>query len=221
MTQKNLAVLVVIVVMGGLSQSGCASLSRAQQGVLIGGVGGAAGGAAIGGKKNAGKGALIGGVLGALSGGVIGNYMDQQAQALASVAEVQRTEDGITVTMRDKILFETGESALKPGSRGSLSKIADVLKKYHKTEVAIAGHTDNVGSAGFNQGLSERRANAVQIFLVSQGVPGSRLKTAGMGFDQPVASNDSSEGRAQNRRVELHITPDASLVRDAEAAEKR
>ena len=122
--------------------------------------------------------------------------------------------------MRDRILFDTGQSMLKPESRLGLIKIADVIKKYNKTEVAIVGHTDNVGSASYNQGLSERRANSVQVFLVSQGVKAGRLKTVGMSFDDPVASNDSEEGRAMNRRVELHITPDPSLVRDAEAAGK-
>jgi outer membrane protein OmpA-like peptidoglycan-associated protein len=123
--------------------------------------------------------------------------------------------------MRDKILFDTGESTLKPESRNGLVKIADVLKKYPKTEVAVVGHTDSVGSAAYNQGLSERRANSVQLFLVSQQVAPERLRVIGMGFDEPVASNDTPEGRALNRRVELHITPDASLVRDAEAAQKR
>lgn len=193
-------------------------MSRTQQGLIIGGLGGAATGALIGGKNSSGKGALIGGILGAASGGLIGNYMDKQAQELASVAEVQRTDDGIRVTMRDKILFDTGQSILKPESRLGLVKIADVIRKYNKTEVAIVGHTDNVGSASYNQGLSERRANSVQVFLVNQGVSAGRLKTIGMSFDDPVASNDSEEGRAMNRRVELHITPDPSLVRDAEAA---
>ena len=215
---KIIALAGIALLLAGLTQSGCSSMSRTQQGVLIGGLGGAAAGAMIGGKHSAGKGALIGGILGAASGGMIGNYMDKQAQELASVADVQRTEDGIRVTMRDKILFATGQSMLKPESRNGLLKIAEVLKKYDKTEVAIVGHTDNVGSASYNQSLSERRANSVQIFLVSQGVKASRMKTVGMGFDEPVVSNETPEGKAMNRRVELHITPDPSLVRDAEAA---
>ena len=215
---KIVALTGIALLLVGVTQSGCTSMSRTQQGVLIGGLGGAAAGAMIGGKKSAGKGALIGGILGAASGGLIGHYMDKQAQELASVADVQRTEDGIRVTMRDKILFDTGQSMLKPESRNGLLKIADVLKNYNKTEVAIVGHTDNVGSASYNHGLSERRANSVHVFLVSQGVKASRLKTVGMSFDDPVASNDTPEGKAMNRRVELHITPDPSLVRDAEAA---
>ncbi|MCC7202085.1 MAG: OmpA family protein [Nitrospirae bacterium] len=215
---KIIAVSGVCMLLTGLTQSGCSSMSRTQQGVIIGGLGGAATGALIGGKKSSGTGALIGGILGAASGGLIGNYMDKQAQELASVAEVQRTDDGIRVTMRDNILFDTGQSALKPESRLGLIKIADVIKRYNKTEVAIIGHTDNVGSATYNQDLSERRANSVEVFLINQGVQASRLKTIGMGFDAPVESNDTPEGRALNRRVELHITPDPSLVRDAEAA---
>ncbi|MBI5406681.1 MAG: glycine zipper 2TM domain-containing protein, partial [Nitrospirae bacterium] len=104
------ALMGIGLLLAGVMQSGCSSMSRTQQGVVIGGLGGAAAGAMIGGKKSAGKGALIGGILGAASGGLIGNYMDKQAQELASVAEVQRTEDGIRVTMRDKILFDTGQS---------------------------------------------------------------------------------------------------------------
>jgi outer membrane protein OmpA-like peptidoglycan-associated protein len=147
--------------------------------------------------------------------------MDKQARELASVAEVKRTEDGITVTMRDKILFDTGQSALKSGSKDSLTKIAEVLNKYDKTEVTIIGHTDNVGSATYNQSLSQRRANAVQLFLVGRKVHTSRMKPMGMGFDQPVSSNATPEGKAENRRVELHITPDVTLMRDAEASSGR
>lgn len=218
---KIIALSGIALLLAGVTQSGCSSMSHTQQGVVIGGLGGAAAGAVIGGKKSAGKGALIGGILGAASGGVIGHYMDKQAQELASVADVQRTEDGIRVTMRDKILFDTGQSILKSESQSGLLKITAVLKKYDKTEVAIVGHTDNVGSASYNQGLSERRANSVHVFLAGQGVQAGRLKTVGMGFNEPVASNDTPEGRAMNRRVELHITPDPSLVRDAEAAEQR
>ena len=93
--------------------------------------------------------------------------------------------------------------------------------KIKSLQIEISGHTDNVGSATYNQGLSERRANSVQVFLVGQGVKTSRMKTVGMGFDEPVAPNDTSEGKALNRRVELHITPDPSLVRDAEAAAQK
>lgn len=217
----KIALISVVLLSFGLIQSGCETMTRAQKGVLIGGAGGAAAGGLIGGKKNAGQGAIIGGAVGALSGGLIGNYMDKQARELASVAEVKRTEDGITVTMRDKILFDTGQSALKSGSKDSLTKIAEVLNKYDKTEVTIIGHTDNVGSATYNQSLSQRRANAVQLFLVGRKVHTSRMKPMGMGFDQPVSSNATPEGKAENRRVELHITPDVTLMRDAEASSGR
>lgn len=203
-----------------LGQVGCATTSdasRAQKGAVMGGVGGAIVGGLIGKKKgNAGKGALIGGLLGAATGGVVGNYMDKQAQELAQVAQVERVDNGIVATMKDKILFDTNQSTLKPESKASLQKIADILKTYDKTEVTIAGYTDNVGSQSHNQQLSERRANAVRMYLTSQGVASSRLTVAGFGTDNPVASNDTAEGRMQNRRVELHIAPNEQLLKDSQ-----
>ncbi len=202
-----------------LAQAGCESMTRAQRGAVIGGISGAAAGGLIGSKRGrTSRGAIIGGVLGAVTGGVIGNYMDEQARELAKVAEVKRVEDGIVVTMRDKILFDFDQATLKPESKTSLQKIAEVIQKYHKTEVAIAGYTDNVGKVSYNQQLSERRANAVRLFLIDQGVRADRLTVMGFGPDNPITSNATPEGRAQNRRVELHISPDAQLVRDAEAA---
>lgn len=218
---RHIVCIILISMIFVIGHTGCESTSRTQKGAIFGGLGGATVGGLIGSKKgNTATGALIGGVVGALTGGLIGNYMDKQAQELASVAEVKRVDDGIIVTMRDKILFDTGQSTLLPGSKTSLIRISEVIKKYNKTEVTIAGHTDNVGTASFNQGLSERRANSVQVFLVGQGVAPSRMKPVGFGFDRPIASNSTQEGRAQNRRVELHISPDAALVRDAEASAK-
>lgn len=218
---KSIAIATVVALLA-LGQAGCGSMSRTQTGTLIGAATGAAAGSLIGSKKgHTGRGALIGGAAGALTGGVIGNYMDRQAEELASVAEVQRVEDGIIVTMRDKILFQSGQSSLQPASQTSLTRIAAVLKKYQKTEVTVAGHTDHVGTATFNQSLSDQRARSVYRFLGDQGISSHRMKTMGFGFSQPVSSNETASGRAQNRRVELHISPDASLVRDAEASASR
>ena len=203
-----------------LGQAGCATTSeasRAQKGAIMGGLGGAVVGGLIGKKKgNAGKGVLIGGLLGAATGGVIGNYMDKQAAELAQVAQVARVDDGIVATMKDKILFDTNEATLKPEAKASLEKIAGILKNYDKTEVTVAGYTDNVGSANHNQQLSERRANAVRMFLSTHGVAPSRMTVAGFGPDNPVASNATAEGRAQNRRVELHISPNEQLLKDSQ-----
>src|SRR3569832_214614 len=109
------------------------------------------------------KGAVIGGASGAACaelGGVVGRYMDNQAKELEQVAETERVDDGIIVTMKDKILFDFNSSELKASSRASLQKMADVFKKYEKTNLTVTGHTDNVGSADYNLKLSERRAKA-------------------------------------------------------------
>ncbi len=203
-----------------LGQIGCASTSeasRTQKGAVMGSLGGAIVGGLIGSKKgNAGKGALIGGLLGAATGGAVGNYMDKQAQELAQVAQVERVEDGIVATMKDKILFDTNEATLKPESKASLGKIAETLKKYDKTEVTVAGYTDNVGTMSHNQQLSERRANAVRLFLSNQGVAPSRMTVMGFGPDNAVASNATADGRMQNRRVELHISPNEQLIKESQ-----
>lgn len=202
-----------------LSVTGCTNqeLSRAQKGLLAGAGVGAAVGGLIGSKKGkAGKGAAIGGAVGAIAGGVIGQYMDKQAKELEAVADTQRVDDGVVVTMKDKILFDVGKADLKAESRASLDKIASVLNKYEKTDLTVAGHTDSTGTASMNKELSDRRALSVRSYLVEKGVPASRLETVGFGPDKPITSNDTAEGRAQNRRVEIHIAPNDQLINEAQ-----
>lgn len=210
---------VAVVLVLGLMQLGCASdgsLSRTQKGAMIGGASGAAVGGLIGSKKDkTAKGAVIGGIAGAVLGGVVGQYMDKQARELEQVAETERVDDGIIVTMKDKILFDFNSAELKPGSRAALQKMADVFKKYDKTDMTVTGHTDNVGAASYNLQLSERRAKAVADYLVSLGVSRERMRIMGFGFERPVAGNDSAEGRSQNRRVEIHIVPNDELRDEA------
>lgn len=201
----------------GSGSGGQSSMSRAQQGALIGAATGALAGALLK-KEKRGKGALIGAALGAAGGAVIGNYMDKQAEELRQVADVVRVEDGIVVTMRDRILFDTSRAAVKPGSQQSLNKLASILGKYEKTEITIAGHTDSMGAKGYNQQLSERRANSVRLYLSQRGVAPSRMSAMGFGEDRPSTSNASPSGRAANRRVELHISPDERLLEDARNA---
>ena len=196
---------------------GQSSMSRTQQGALYGAAAGAVAGALFK-KKNRGKGALVGAALGAAGGALIGNYMDKQAEELRQVADVVRVEDGIVVTMRDRILFDTGKADVKPASQQSLDKLAGILKKYDKTEITVAGHTDSTGGRAYNQQLSERRANSVRLYLSQHGVVPSRMTAMGFGEDQPVASNASPDGRSMNRRVELHISPDERLLEDARRA---
>lgn len=210
---------VAMVLVLGLLQLGCASdgsLSRTQKGAMIGGASGAAVGGLIGSKKGkTGKGAVIGGIAGAVLGGVVGQYMDKQARELEQVAETERVDDGIIVTMKDKILFDFNSSELKSGSRAALQKMADVFKKYDKTDMTVTGHTDNVGTASYNLQLSERRAKAVADYLASLGVSRDRMRIMGFGLERPVAGNDSAEGRSQNRRVEIHIVPNDELRDEA------
>ncbi len=174
------------------------------------GVGAAAGaglGAIIGNQSgNAGGGALIGAAAGGLLGGAIGNHMDKQAQELAKVAETKRTEQGILTKLKGDILFETGSATIKPEAENNIQKMADIIKKYPEDRISIVGHTDSTGKIETNKILSEQRAMAVKTILITRGVPADTVNAVGMGSSQPVANNKTSAGRAQNRRVELHIT---------------
>ncbi|MFZ5863313.1 MAG: OmpA family protein [Nitrospirota bacterium] len=210
---------VIVALFGAAALTGCEGMSRTQKGAVAGTAVGAGLGALIGKQSgHAGRGALIGGAVGALSGGLVGNYMDRQAEELERVADTTRTGDGIIVTMRDKILFDVDSSTIKPAAATSVDKLATVLTKYPKTTITIAGYTDNTGRPDYNVKLSERRANAVKFALTDRGVAGDRISTMGFGAENPVASNTSPDGRAQNRRVELHIVPDETLKHD-DAAE--
>jgi outer membrane protein OmpA-like peptidoglycan-associated protein len=115
------------------------------------------------------------------------------------------TDRGLVMTLGD-VLFATGKAELMGGSASNLDKLADFLEQYPERTAEIEGHTDNVGSADLNRGLSQRRADSVKNYLVQQGVESSRLSTTGKGFDSPVAGNDSAAGRQQNRRVEIIIS---------------
>lgn len=186
--------------------------ARTKQGALIGGVLGALTGAVASDKK--GRGAIIGGAIGAVGGAAIGNALDRQAAELErDIANedvtVTNTGDRLIVTLPQDILFAIDSSNVNSGLRSDLLTVADSLQSYPDTTVQIVGHTDNTGSAAYNQGLSERRANSVADVLMDGGVPFSRIETYGRGEDQPVASNLTDEGRAQNRRVEIVILPTA------------
>ncbi|MFU1479056.1 OmpA family protein [Roseovarius sp. C7] len=186
--------------------------ARAKQGALIGGVVGALTGAAASDKK--GKGAVIGGAIGALGGAAIGNALDKQAAELErdlnnDSVTVNNTGDRLIVTMPQDILFAVDSANVNSGLRGDLMTVANSLQSYPDTTVQVVGHTDNTGSAAHNQDLSERRANSVADVLMNGGVSFSRIQTFGRGEDQPLASNLTAEGRAQNRRVEIVILPNA------------
>ena len=158
------------------------------------------------------KAALIGAGIGALVGGAAGNYMDRQEaelrQQLASTGvSVIRQGDYIILNMPGNVTFATDQDQLNPGFFPVLDSVASVLNSYPQTLLDIDGHTDNTGSAQYNQALSERRAVSVAQYLNSRGIDPRRLLVVGFGQTQPIAPNNSEAGRAANRRVEIRISP--------------
>jgi outer membrane protein OmpA-like peptidoglycan-associated protein len=156
--------------------------------------------------------ALIGAAIGGVAGGAIGNYQDRQEQQLrartaGSGVAVVRNGDNITLAMPGSITFASNSADLNADFYPVLDSVSTTLVQYDQTMVEVAGHTDATGSADYNQALSERRARSVAAYLTSRGVRNARLMVVGDGENHPVASNDTTAGRAQNRRVELTIVP--------------
>lgn len=187
---------------------------KAKSGALIGAIVGAGIGLATAG-GNKGKSALIGAAVGAAAGGLIGNDLDKQAAELrAELANdgitITNTGDSLIVSLPQDITFDTDSFSVRSGLRSDLGKVANHLIKYPNSTVQVVGHTDNEGDATYNLGLSQRRANAVADILQSGGVTFDRLRISGKGEEQPVASNLTTEGRAQNRRVDIIVVPHES-----------
>ena len=156
--------------------------------------------------------AMIGAGIGALSGGAIGNYQDRQQAALneklrGTGVDVARKGDNITLNMPGNVTFAFNSANIDPQFYPVLNDVAAVLREYNQTVVEVAGHTDNIGSEEVNQRLSEQRAGAVAQYLQAQGVQQQRLITVGGGKRYPIATNDTAEGRAANRRVEITLVP--------------
>jgi len=183
-------------------------VSKTTTGAAIGAAGGAVAGAIIGDTK----GALIGAGIGALAGGAVGNYMDQQeaklrAQLQGTGVSVTRVGDQVILNMPGHITFATNSSDIASGFYPVLNSVALVINEFKQTYVEVVGHTDSSGKADFNQRLSEQRSASVGGYLQSQGVIPQRIITRGMGETQPIATNNTPQGRAQNRRVEIVLTP--------------
>jgi outer membrane protein OmpA-like peptidoglycan-associated protein len=143
-----------------------------------------------------------------------------RGQLLSQLNSILQTRDsarGLIVNMAD-VLFDTGSYTLKPGAREKLAKISGIVLAHPGLNLQIEGHTDSVGSDEMNQQLSERRADSVRDFLAQQGVPGSSISAHGFGKTQPVAGNETVEGRQRNRRVELVVNGDAIGNGNASAA---
>jgi outer membrane protein OmpA-like peptidoglycan-associated protein len=197
---------------GPQNLQGMGGTNKTQQGALIGGIAGALTGGLASDKK--GKGALIGGAIGALGGAAIGNALDKQEAELRrdldnDRVQINNTGDRLIVTLPQDILFAVDSANVNRALRGDLLTVADSLQNYPGSSVQVVGHTDNTGSATYNQQLSERRANAVADVLMDGGVAFNRINAFGRGEDQPVSSNLTTDGKAQNRRVEIVILPNA------------
>jgi outer membrane protein OmpA-like peptidoglycan-associated protein len=185
--------------------------ARQRQGAIIGGLTGAVAGVAVSGDGDELKGALIGGALGAGTGAIIGADLDRQAAelrgSLNSNISVTNTGEYLIVNMPQDLLFATDSASVRPDLTSDLRAVAASLLRYPNSRIEVIGHTDNTGTAAYNQDLSQRRASAVAGVLRDSGVPSGRLAAYGRGEDQPVASNLTPDGRAKNRRVEIIIRP--------------
>ena len=215
---KKIAVLAIATVyLSGCTTTdpytGQQKMSNTAGGALIGAGLGAATGLLVGG-SSAGRrdAALVGAGIGALGGGLIGNYMDSQetelrAQLQNTGVSVTRVGDRIVLNMPSNITFPSDGDSIRSEFYPVLNSVAIVLAKYDRSAVDVDGHTDSQGSDSYNLDLSRRRAESVADYLASQRVNGRRLNVQGFGESRPVGPNDSEYGRAQNRRVEVSISP--------------
>jgi outer membrane protein OmpA-like peptidoglycan-associated protein len=205
----TLAVLAAFV----LGNVGCAT--KAQTGAAVGAGAGAAAGAVIGNAAgNTAAGAIIGAVIGGSAGAIIGGYMDRQAEEIErdiEGARVERIGEGIKITFESGILFDVDKSDLKWEAQQNLTKLAGILNKYDDTDILVEGHTDSDGSEKYNLELSNRRAQSVANFLSNLDVGPTRFTMMGYGEMQPIASNETAAGKAQNRRVEVAIMANDEL----------
>tara|TARA_R110000787_G_scaffold68179_6_gene152615 strand:- start:202 stop:900 length:699 start_codon:yes stop_codon:yes gene_type:complete len=192
-------------------ETGNRTISKA----AIGGIGGALGGYLlgdlVGGKRDRTE-KIVGAGIGAVAGAGIGAYMDAQEKKLrektaGTGVDVIRDGDNLLLRMPSGITFAYDDAAVQPQFQPTLNEVASTLAEYPKTYIDIYGHTDSDGSDAYNQGLSERRAQSVANYLSSRGVASARVATRGFGETQPIASNATAEGKAQNRRVEIKIVP--------------
>lgn len=197
---------------------GC-NWSRAAKGGAIGATAGGAIGGIIGSKSdNTVMGAIIGAAVGGTAGALIGRYMDKQAEELQrdlEGAKVERVGEGIRITFDSGILFDVNSAELKGAAKENINDLAKTLQKYEDTEILIEGHTDSDGSDEYNQKLSEKRAASVAAYAAQLGVKSSRFEKKGYGESQPIESNESVSGKAQNRRVEIAIMANEKLKKAA------
>lgn len=209
-----IALSVAVLAMGGI---GC---SKTMKGGAIGGSAGAIVGGIIGSYSgHTATGALIGAAVGGATGAAIGHYMDDQKEELDQElkgAKIERVGEGIKITFDSGILFDVSKSDLRPAAQTNLQSLATVLNKYADTDVLIEGHTDSDGTEDSNLDLSKRRSQSVANYLAGLQVDATRVTTMGYGEMHPVASNETTEGKQLNRRVEIAIMANEELKKKAE-----
>jgi outer membrane protein OmpA-like peptidoglycan-associated protein len=217
---KKLRLSLVMMLSAALFFGGCASWNKTQKGAAVGTAAGGAAGAIVGkASGNTALGAIIGAAAGGATGAVIGRQMDKQAEEIKNTvpdAQVERVGEGIVVEFNSKILFGFDQSNLSDDARNNLDKLVVVLNNYPDTNIEIQGHTDSTGPESYNQDLSEQRAGSVSGYLIQKRISGQRITEIGMGELYPKYTNDTEEGRAQNRRVDFLITANEKMKAEAE-----
>ncbi|NRA94405.1 MAG: OmpA family protein [Psychroserpens sp.] len=214
--------LVMTITLCLLNCNAIKNANKTQKGAGIGVAAGAIAGGLIGGDL---KGALIGAAIGGVSGGVIGNVMDKQARKIEEAipgADVERVGEGIHVIFDENsgVNFATNKSDLTAASQINLDKVAKVLTEFPDTNITIQGHTDNTGDDTYNLNLSRKRAESVAAYLETKGVLSSRFNIEALGESAPRYDNNTSEGRAKNRRVEMAISANQDMIQDAQAKQR-
>ncbi len=217
---KKLRIGLILLLSVNLFFAGCASLNKTQKGAAIGTAGGGAAGAVIGkASGNTALGAIIGAVVGGATGAIIGNKMDKQAEEIKNAvpdAKVERVGEGIVVEFNSNVLFGFDQSNISTEARTSIDKLVTVLNTYSETDIEVQGHTDSKGSLAYNQTLSEQRAGAVTNYLSGKGIDRNRMTINGFGETLPKYSNNTEDGRLNNRRVEFLITANEKMKAEAE-----
>jgi outer membrane protein OmpA-like peptidoglycan-associated protein len=219
--KQGIMSLTLLVTILAILLSGCKTMTKSQKGAVIGGTSGAVIGGVVGHTMgNTAMGAIIGAAAGGVAGGVIGHKMDKQAEEIAKEmgdAEVIREGEGIVIKFKEKVLFAYDRSDLNATAKTNLDKLKNILLKYPETNITVIGHTDSKGSDSYNQTLSESRATAVTNYASQNGIDKARLTAIGKGETDPIATNDTEEGSASNRRVEFVITANDKMKAEAKA----
>lgn len=223
MKTKRLPLYLSLLFVVTLVFSSCSNWNRTATGAAVGTGAGAAAGAVIGKTLgNTAAGAIAGAAVGGTVGAIIGRNMDRKARELEEELEgvtVQRVEEGIAVSFDSGILFTFDSSELRPEARENLNKLTEILNRDTNTNLLIVGHTDWIGSETYNQGLSMRRALSAANYIISQGISRDRIDTEGRGEYEPIADNETEEGRQLNRRVEVAIFASPEYVERLKASE--